>query len=369
MSKKDHGRKNFDRRDFLKVGVGAAAAVAMVAQPAVSVAKKTISGSSPLPTVTLPRGGQTTSVYGFGCPYLTGYIRSGDHAEAKRIIRYAYDHGVTHFDSGFSYGVDGVVGDALKDVREDLFLCNKVTGGGGRSATKKMVRSQTEAILKAYHTDVVDCLLVHNAFDYDNSMAVLDELDKLKKQGKVKLVGLSTHVYFEHAYKVIDTGRMDQVLLGHGYFPKGYYQMLSPRNMEFREMCIARASELKMNVTGMKILGSFVLGRTSTIIPKSSAAERSKIGAAAIRWAYADKRFITHAIGIPTTLDIDENEILFNGDMTVTKADKKRLAENSAAAWGSPQIKRLEEPSQYPDSPRYFEDYVKSARKRYGEDS
>jgi len=365
MSKKDNKKQGFDRREFIKVGVGAAAAVAMVGQASPAAAKKTLSQPGNLPTVKLPRGGQTTSVYGFGCPYLGGYIRSGANAEAKRIIRYAYDHGVTHFDSGFSYGVDGVVGDALKDVRENLFLCNKVTGGG--SGLKKMVRDQTDAILKAYHTDVVDCLLVHNAFDYDNSMGVLDELDKLKKQGKVKLVGLSTHVYFEHAFKVIDTGRMDQVLLGHGYFPKGYFQMLSPRNMEFREMCIARASELKMNVTGMKVLGSIVFGRTSSIIPKSSPAERSKIGAAAIRWAYADKRFITHAIGIPTTLDIDENEVLFNGDMTLTMADKKRLAENSAAAWGSPQIKRLEEPSQFPDSPRYFEGYVKAARKRYGD--
>ncbi len=41
-------------------------------------------------------------------------------------------------------------------------------------------------------------------------------------------------------------------MLGKGYFPKGYYQMLSERNVEFRELAIARAHERGLTVIGMK---------------------------------------------------------------------------------------------------------------------
>jgi len=42
---------------------------------------------------------------------------------------------------------------------------------------------------------MVDCVKVHNGFDFHTTLCVLDALDQFCKEGKVRQLGLSTHVY------------------------------------------------------------------------------------------------------------------------------------------------------------------------------
>ena len=67
------------------------------------------------------------------------------------------------------------------------------------------------------------------------------ELVKLRDQKMLCFIGLTTHVAFETVYKMIATGGFDQVLLAYGYFRKGMDTLLSNPNLEFRELCLAKA--------------------------------------------------------------------------------------------------------------------------------
>ncbi len=75
-------------------------------------------------------------------------------------------------------------------------------------------------------------------------------------------------------YRLVDSGRFDQLLIAYGYFPKGMNTILSATNLKWRERCLSRAHELGMGVVAMKVLSSFVFGYRATEIVPGFTAER-----------------------------------------------------------------------------------------------
>jgi predicted aldo/keto reductase-like oxidoreductase len=197
---------------------------------------------------------------------------------------------------------------------------------------------------------------VHTPLEYDYAMVVLDVLEEYKAKGIIRNIGTSQHIHFEVLYRMVDTGRLDEILVARGYFPKGMVELVSQRNAEFREMAIARADELGMNITGMKSLCSNIFSADSVnVVPGYPDDKRELLPAAAIRWAFSDPRFHVYAIGVTRHSDIDENIATCSGDMSVTDEDRVLLAEYSTRVWGSDAVKKMEEPLKYADSPFYVE--------------
>jgi predicted aldo/keto reductase-like oxidoreductase len=350
--------RRFDRRQFVTTGAAAVAgAAALGSRPAgASQPRETGNRVNGVPTTKLPRGGVEVPIFGVGCAYIGGYMRQGQNDKAISTLRYAYERGVRYFDSATLYPTDAVAAEALAPYMDDIYLTTRSPARPPDPA--KTMRDHVELELRRYKTDVIDCFKIHNAHDYDNAMVALDELEKIREQGKIRQIGVSSHVHFETIYKLIDTERLDQVLLGRTYFPKGYYQLLSQHNMEWRERCIARAHELGMNVIGMKLMGGVLYTRS----PMESApnidfdeGKRKKLPAAAIRWGYDDPRITLYNIGVATNQDVDDNIEIFSGDMTFTEEDRVLLAEYSTALWGTSFIRAMEEPYKYPGDGPYLD--------------
>ena len=80
----------------------------------------------------------------------------------------------------------------------------------------------------------------------EQSMKIHGELVKLRDEGITKFLGLSAHSYFDKALALISTGGFDQCMLSYGYMPRGYNQVFSPRMLELRNACMAKAHELGM---------------------------------------------------------------------------------------------------------------------------
>jgi predicted aldo/keto reductase-like oxidoreductase len=347
-----------DRRDFMKTGAAAAAGAAALGATPASAAKTRETGNrvNGMPTTILPRGKREVPIFGVGCAYIGGYMRQGKNDLAISTLRYAYERGVRYFDSATLYPTDAVAAEALAPFMDDIYLTTRSPARPPDPA--KMMRDHVELELKRYKTDVIDCFKIHNAHDYELSMRALDELEKIREEGKIRQIGVSSHVHFENIYKLIDTERLDQVLLGRTYFPKGYYQRLSQHNMEWRERCIARAHGLGMNVIGMKLMGGVLYTRN----PLEAApdlefdeAKRKKLPAAAIRWGYDDQRITLYNIGVATNQDVDDDIEIFSGDMSFTDEDRRLLAEHSTALWDTPFIRAMEEPYKYPGDDPYLD--------------
>lgn len=340
MSERESG---FDRRDFIRAGIGGAAGLAVMGAAA-PPARAEPTATAGMKVAALPRSGRSVPIFGLGTATLMPQYSPIPDDEKVRLIRYAYDRGVRYFDTAAVYRTEPYVGAALEDVRDDVYLATKVWPQNAAS-----VRPQVEASLASLRTDVIDCVKVHLASDVKVSLEVLDVLETLKAAGKIRHIGISNHVFFEVALELIETGRFDEFLVARGYFPKGETEIISPYNAELRELCIARAHELGMNIIGMKAMGGFMYGLMSGMwVPDYPAEKAAALPAAAIHWCFSDPRFHVYIIGVARPEDVDDNIRITSGDLTVTDDDRMLLADFSTRVWQSETVKLCPRPFSVP---------------------
>ncbi|XP_072973560.1 probable aldo-keto reductase 1 [Typha angustifolia] len=155
-----------------------------------------------IPTVKLGSQGLEVSKLGFGCMGLTGIYNSPMSEEAGiSIIKYAFNKGITFFDTSNVYGPhtnEILLGKALKQLpREKVQLATKfgVVGvhkdGMIVKGTPEYVRACCEESLERLGVDYIDLYYQHRV---DKSVPIeetMGELKKLVEEGKVKYVGLS----------------------------------------------------------------------------------------------------------------------------------------------------------------------------------
>lgn len=140
-----------------------------------------------IPTVTLP-GGQEIPTLGFGT-WMMGETRSEAKAEVD-AVRLALDLGMTVIDTAEMYGDGGaerIVGEALKDRREDAFLVSKVLPW---NASYDGTIKACHASLDRLGTDHLDLYLLHWRGEHplEDTVAAMEEL---KAAGRIGAWGVS----------------------------------------------------------------------------------------------------------------------------------------------------------------------------------
>jgi predicted aldo/keto reductase-like oxidoreductase len=183
------------RRDFLgqsAVAVGALAAAGSLARAAEAPRQlKTATDQ-----VTLGRTGVRTSLIGMGTGSIgvrhsSNQVRLG-HDKFCKLVRYAFDRGITYFDAADQYGSHIYLRDALKGLpRDRLFLQSKT-----RATTAEMARADIERLREELGTDYLDTLLMHcmvKASWPTDFRPVMDVLSDAKAKGYVRAVGVSCH--------------------------------------------------------------------------------------------------------------------------------------------------------------------------------
>ena len=140
------------------------------------------------------------SAMGLGCMGLNyGYGPATEKAEAIKLIRRAYELGVTFFDTAEAYGPflnEEVVGEALEPFRKEVVIATKFgfeqgQVGLGMNSKPENIRAYVDAALKRLRTDVIDLLYQHRV---DPNVPIEDVAGTVKDliaAGKVKYFGLS----------------------------------------------------------------------------------------------------------------------------------------------------------------------------------
>jgi aryl-alcohol dehydrogenase-like predicted oxidoreductase len=342
------------RREFLKEGIlaaagGAAATVALGPGAAPAMAAEAESPpASRLPARPFGKTGFTLPILGLGgsamvLSFISGYgARLLPPDERVAMVRHAFDRGIRYFDTARIYGEsESIFGKGLKGVRDQVYLATKV-----HTTKPGAVRQSVETSLRELGVDRVECVQLHSpaieALGFEGAMKIHAELVKLRDAGLFKFIGLTTHVAFETVHRMIATGGFDQVLLAHGYFKKGMDTMLSHRNLESRELCLAKAHELGMAVVAMKVLGANILSHNAgKLVPDYDPAKLEKLPGAAIRYVLADGRVTLLNIGASYPEDIDKNVAVLTGDLRFTTADQLLLADFAARAYESEAVKKM----------------------------
>jgi predicted aldo/keto reductase-like oxidoreductase len=183
------------RRDFL---THSAAAVGVLAAgsnlwSAANKSQKLTSGADRVP---LGKTGITTSLLGMGTGS-TGVRHSSNQVKLgelkfKKLVRYAFDKGITYFDTADQYGSHIYLREALRGLpREKLFIQTKT-----HATTPEMARADIERFREELGVDYLDTLLMHcmtkGSWPTDRR-PVMDTLADAKAKGRIRAVGVSCH--------------------------------------------------------------------------------------------------------------------------------------------------------------------------------
>lgn len=148
----------------------------------------------------LGNSGLEVSALGLGCMGLSfGYGPATDTLDAIKLIRAAFERGVTFFDTAEAYGPfvnEELVGEALAPFRDEVVIATKFGFDGGDSkaglnSQPENIRAFVEAALKRLKTDRIDLLYQHRV---DPNVPIEDVAGTVKdliQAGKVKYFGLS----------------------------------------------------------------------------------------------------------------------------------------------------------------------------------
>jgi aryl-alcohol dehydrogenase-like predicted oxidoreductase len=147
----------------------------------------------------LGNSGLEVSALGLGCMGLSfGYGPATDKETAIKLIRAAYEQGITFFDTAEAYGAanEELVGEALAPFRKEVVIATKFGFKGGDSqkgqdSHPERIRAVAEESLRRLKTDVIDLFYQHRVDPNVPMEDVAGTVKDLIKEGKVKHFGLS----------------------------------------------------------------------------------------------------------------------------------------------------------------------------------
>ena len=179
------------RREFMKAGVAASAVGASVTQgpsSALAADDKNNQNKPVLPTRMLGKTGVEVTLLNQGTV--------GQPSALERLLRMAYREGVRYFDTAEGYkNAETVFAkwfEAAPEVRKTIFLATKSGVGKPGDMLKKV-----DTRLARLGTDYIDLLFFHGLStrqaDWPKSREMKEAIEQIKKTGKVKFVGFSTH--------------------------------------------------------------------------------------------------------------------------------------------------------------------------------
>ncbi len=283
-----------DRRAFLQAGMAVTAATtSLVAGSAGAEEPKGGQGKPVLPTRMLGKTGVEVTLLNHGTV--------GEPAGLSRLLRLAYAEGVRYFDTAEGYkNSEKVIGDwltAMPEVRKSIFL-----------ATKSHVHTQSDMLKKldqrlaALKTDYIDLLFFHglstSQTDWPKSKELKEAAEALKKTGKVKFVGFSTHdaMIAEQIQNAAVGGFIDVIMLKYTpWLPKD-----APLNKAL-DACHAK----NIGLVSMKQLGGqtqFTAEHVPSIKAKGLTPAQGLLQA-----IWTDERFSASCVTLRNTEQIHEN--------------------------------------------------------------
>jgi aryl-alcohol dehydrogenase-like predicted oxidoreductase len=125
-----------------------------------------------------------------------------DEKDAMAAMLHALDVGINWIDTAAVYGLghsEELVGKMLKEVRQKPIIATKCgitwdkTGKITRWANAEQVYREVEASLRRLKVETIDLYQLHWPFPDENLEEVWEAMATVKKQGKVRYIGVSNH--------------------------------------------------------------------------------------------------------------------------------------------------------------------------------
>ena len=258
---------------------------------------------------------RTLGKTGIKVPVISMGVMNTDNSA---LVRVALDSGMVMLDTAQTYQRgqnEGMIGEVLKGRPRDSYVIatkarlpnNQTTGLYTEEATEEAFLKKVDVSLKNLGLEYVDIYYHHNVWKRESALyePILKALEKVKKEGKARFVGITTHMNEpEVIHAAVDSKIYDVILTAYNFQQKHYAEV---RN------AIARASQAGLGIVGMKAIRG---GSRQTPTVKNSAA--------ALKWVLQDPNVHTIVPGFVTFEEMNI-DLAVAENPTLTGPEKKDL--------------------------------------------
>lgn len=271
-----------------------------------------------VPRVLLGKTAIRVSRLCFGTGQLSDFRFNFTPKDAAELLEYGYAQGVNFIDTAIGYRTHPHVGLFVKNVmskgaRRDEIVINTKTN----KKTAAEARGELEQALREMGIEYVDTIMLHGIRsdeDLKDREEALAELVKAKKEGLVRAVGASTHIYTGSAMRsCIDEARIEVILCLVNRQGVG----LQGGDYATHTELIRAAYDRGKGVLGMKIVGEGYL------------AEEAE---SQMRYGFALPGIHALDIGMKSRAQVDMAIAISQGD-NVSKALVGQALEGAVGAW------------------------------------
>lgn len=224
----------------------------------------------------------------------------GGGIENPDVVARAVERGINYFDTSPDYsktGSEQTIGRALKSVRDKVFIASKFCTADGHLSVHAPVAEIVRAVegsLTRLQTEYLDVCLIHEVNSIDRLMApnFHEAFDRLKEQGKVRFLGVSSHTpnleaVMRHA---VASGRFHVLLVAHNF-----------SNWPDLTTIFREAKQRGVGVIAMKTLK----GAKATVL-KDFADQSQAFSQAAFKWVLANSDISGLVVTIRNFNQVDE---------------------------------------------------------------
>ncbi len=311
-------QREWNRREFIVKPILWAGAARVVAGTDLLLAASASEAAGPVLQRTLGKTGIKLPVVSMGVM----------NADVPGILRRAYELGIRHFDTAAGYQQgrnEEMVGSVIKElgVRDKVIISTKQPVRNHRltaAETKKRFIDGVEASLQRLQMDHVDILYYHAADSADDARAdgPLEALQTLKKDGKTRFIGISTHKAVEVLNAVIPLKLFDVTLVMLNYTMAHDDRILST---------IQRAADSGIGIVAMKTQAGGTVkpdAKLPRLLPPASQT-------ALLKWVL-NHEFVATAIPGFSTYEHLEQDFSVARNLAYTDDEKKFLSDKTFLA-------------------------------------
>ncbi|MBU0711160.1 aldo/keto reductase [bacterium] len=243
------------------------------------------------------------------------------NADNPNLVKAALDNGIVLLDTAWYYQRgrnEKMIGSVIKDYPRDSYVIatkihdnarDRETGTFTKDATEKGFLEKFDESLERLGIDYVDILYLHSSYTKEMTLykPFLKAMEKLKKEGRTRFVGVSTHWNEPEVIQAVTDSKFYDVVLTSYNFKQDHIDQM--------QEAIAKAAAAGLGIVGMKTFAGGFLDEEKTKPVDHNAA---------IRFALKNENITTIIPGF-TTFDQMEIDIAAMENLTYTEKDSEVL--------------------------------------------
>jgi hypothetical protein len=236
------------------------------------------------------------------------------------MVKAAYDAGINYFDTAPGYGEsEKIFGTAFKQMKKTRSQKPFYVSTKSMKDEPQLVRKDIETSLKRMGLDYIDFyhfwyVLSLDEYQRRKANGVLKEFEKLKSEGLIKHICVSTHMTGPDISKMLRDYPFEGILLGY-----------SAMNFAYREAALDAAAKLNRGVVIMNPLGGGLIPQNPERFAFVKTRPDESVVEGALRFLLNDRRITIALVGFGRQSQIKEAVSAVDGYKPIPQKTIKKI--------------------------------------------